>query len=437
MNAGSIVGRVIITFLTIVFITTESQADGQIPAEKTKTEVDTLIKAAGSASPDWWDSVELNYPETLDLSWPVQRGFLQGPGRFEERRGRRGFEGRGGRGGFEGRGRRGWPGEPGRRGGPFGGGRGFRQDQDSQTNVDQYLIQVVYPNPSRHETGIKLVNHLMIINKDDRAKLRRSLNTLGQMFYDLLNDYARAAFWWQKCAEMGGTIDTLKMARCYFELGSKATAEELLSQTDSGYALNNKDLVKLWAKIGEVDKALNMVESYFDVGSGGMGRFAPRGRTRMSQSDKYLFSAEICRGAGRHDDAIAYYEKVLALPDWETRAIDHHETDDKFQASVNLAATKLLKKLDLRRVPDGSHTAVVEAYGGPMTVKVVFEGGSIKSVEVTRHWETYSYLIMALPTARQIVVRQGFEGVDVITGATVTSDAIINAAATALANAMR
>jgi uncharacterized protein with FMN-binding domain len=44
---------------------------------------------------------------------------------------------------------------------------------------------------------------------------------------------------------------------------------------------------------------------------------------------------------------------------------------------------------------------------------------------------------MAEPTARQIVSKQGFKGVDVITGATVTSDAIINAAAKALVNAMK
>jgi len=68
---------------------------------------------------------------------------------------------------------------------------------------------------------------------------------------------------------------------------------------------------------------------------------------------------------------------------------------------------------------------------------VVIDGGKIESVKITQHWETFSYLILAEPTARQIVTKQGFEGVDVITGATVTSDAIINAAAKALVNAMK
>jgi len=64
-------------------------------------------------------------------------------------------------------------------------------------------------------------------------------------------------------------------------------------------------------------------------------------------------------------------------------------------------------------------------------------GGNIESVKIIKHWETFSYLIKAEPTARQIVTKQGFEGVDVITGATVTSDAIINAAVKALVNAMK
>ena len=416
MSRGSIFTRVTMVFLGVGLLSATPQADGQARTERTKAEVDALIQQAGSGSPDWWDATELNYPETLDLSWPVRQEF--GPGRPEERGGRRGPGRR------EGRGRRGEPFE-------------FGPRQSEPTNVDEYLIQIVYPNPSRHQAGVKLVHHLMIKNKDDQAKLRRSLNTLGEMFYELFGDYARAAFWWQKCAALGGTTDAVKMARCYFELGDKTTAAELLGQTDGNAARNTKDTIKLWARIGEVDKALAMIESHSSANSQGMGRFGPRGPRGMTQSDKYLLSAEICRGAGRYDDALAFYEKVLALPDSETRPMNHHETDDKFQADVNRAGTKFLQTLDLKRVPDGSYTATVEAYGGPMTLQVFVKNGNIESVDVTRHWETYEYLIMAQPTARQIVEKQSLTGVDVITGATVTSDAIINAAAAALAGGMK
>lgn len=403
MKVESVLSRVVVISLVVAFLGAESPGDGP---ERTRSEVDTLIRQAGSTSPDWWDSAALEYPETLDLTWPVRPGFREDTARFEER-GRRGR------------------------------GRGLGREQVASSQVDDYLIQVVYPNPARHKAGIKLVHHLMIRHKDDREKLKRSLNVLGEMFYELLGDYARAAFWWQKCAEMGGTANSMKLARCYFELGSKAAATELLSQTDSSSTRNTKELVKLWARIGEVDKALHMIDSIPDGGSRAAGRFDRRGPAGMTQSGRYLLAAEICRGAGRYDEAMAYYEKVLALPDSQTRPADHHETDDKFEADVNRTGTRFLQKLDLTCVPDGSYTSTVEAYGGPMTVQVVVKNGNIESVDVTRHRETYEYLVMAQPTARQIVQRQSFEGVDVITGATVTSDAIINAAAAALAQAMK
>lgn len=408
-------------FLVLVGVVAEAAAQGQAPADKTKAEVDALVKEAGATQPDWWQSVELDYPETLDLSWPVQQ---RGGGPLDGRRG--GGPPEGGRGG-SGHGRGG--------GGHGGRGHGFQWEQLSPTRVDDYLFQVVYPNPSRHKAGIKLVNHLMIKHKDDPEKLKRSLNMLGRMFYDLLGEYDRAAFWWEKCRERGGTPDTLKLARCYFELGSTSTARDLMEQTEnSGVRGRQKELIKLWAKIGEVDKALRMIES-LSSSSGSEWGFGP-GRRGMSKSDKYLLAAEICRGSGRYDEAIDYYKKVLSLPDWETRPLDHHETDDKFHAKINLAATQLLKKLDLKRVPDGSYSATVEAYGGRMTVQVVCKSGAIESVEVVRHWESFGYVAMAQPTIRQIVQKQGFEGVDAITGATVTCDAIINGAATALVNAM-
>ncbi len=420
MKANPILRHVAIASVLLALVGAASEANGQDRVERSKSEADALIAQAGSTSPDWWNAVELEYPETLDLNWPVRQGFGEGPGGFEER-------GRGGRG----RGR-------GRRGGPFGGGdSGFGRDPASPTNVDDYLIRVVYPNPSRYKAGIKLVHHLMIRNKDDREKVKRSLNTLGEMFYGLLGDYARAAFWWQKCDQMGGTTDSVKLARCYFELGSQAAAVELLSQTDGNNARNAKDAIKLWARIGQVDKALSMIESLSGTGGQGMGGFDRRGPRGMTRSDKYLLSAEICRSAGRYDDALAYYEKILALPDSETRPWNHHETDDKFHADINRIGTESLKKLDLKRIPDGPYTATVEAYGGQMTVQVVLKNGNIESVDVTRHWETYEYFVMAQPTARQMVEKQSVAGADVITGATVTSDAIINAVAAALAKAMQ
>ncbi|MBN2180637.1 MAG: FMN-binding protein [Sedimentisphaerales bacterium] len=389
MNKGLIIRNITIIFCAIGFSVVMVQANDKARTERTRAEIDALIEQAGSTAPDWWDSTELRYPNSLDMSWPVMS---------------QGRDNRSGRGEREGR-----------------GARGGRADE-SNRNVDQYLYNVIYPNPSRYKEGIKLVNHLLIMHKDEEGKLRRSLNVLGQMFYELMEDYARAAFWWRKFAEKGGSVDPVKMARCYWELGSKEIAVEELSRISGNYHRNNDDVIRLWAKMGEVDKAIKMTET-----SSGSNM----------QAHSYLLAAEICRQAGRFDEAIKYYQKVIALPDGSTRPRDHHEVDGKIKANANMTATRLLSILDLKRVPDGTYTGSSVAYGGTLYIKVTVGEGSIKSVEITQHRETPSYFIMAEQTARQIVSRQSLNEVDVITGATMTSDAIINAAAGALAGAMK
>ncbi len=117
------------------------------------------------------------------------------------------------------------------------------------------------------------------------------MDTLGYLYYDLVMDYARAAYWWQKFAETGGSVDKLKIVRCYHE--------------------------------------------------------------------------------------------------------------------------------------------------GNLTVKVTIKNAKIESVEVTQQNETPNRYVMAEPITRKIVSKQGFDEVDAVTGATETSDAIINAVAKAIVSAMK
>ena len=61
-------------------------------------------------------------------------------------------------------------------------------------------------------------------------------------------------------------------------------------------------------------------------------------------------------------------------------------------------------------------------------------GGRIDSVKVTEHKEKQYYGAM-IDTPVKIVQRQGVKGVDTTTSATITSEAIVNATAKALATA--
>ena len=73
-------------------------------------------------------------------------------------------------------------------------------------------------------------------------------------------------------------------------------------------------------------------------------------------------------------------------------------------------------------------------YAGPVEVTAQMTAHKLVSLKVTRHHEkrTYSSLV-DMPT--RIVSKQSVKGVDTTSGATVTSDAIINATAKALSEA--
>ena len=127
MNSSVITRYVTVTLIVIGMITSGIRASDQVRVTRTRAEIEALIKKVGGGQPDWWASVELRYPDTLDLSWPVQLP------------------------------------------------RGTRWD--ANRNVGQFLWDVINPNPSRWREGVKLVNHVMILNKNDPAKVRRSLDT--------------------------------------------------------------------------------------------------------------------------------------------------------------------------------------------------------------------------------------------------------------------
>ncbi len=344
----------------------ERTAWGQGQVTRTRAEVELLIEKIGASQPDWWDSVELTYPKTLDLNWPLKP---EGP----------------------------W---------------------DARKNVGQYIWDVINPNPGRWKEGIRLVHHLMIRQKDDRAKLARSTAALGRMFHDLTEDWARAVFWWRISAKYGGYVDPISVAHCYWKLGCREMAVEALSNVQSDYTRHGA-LIKLWADMGDFDKALKLAE---EKAATGMPTAA------------YLAAGDACRLAGRYDEALAYYRRSLAGKDVQGREGDVKKGKERAQASIE--AIQLFDTLDVSRLADGTYTASSIAYAGPLHVEVVVKGGRIQSVRVTNHREKQFYSAFT-DTPNQIIAKQSVKGVDAVTGATMTSEAIINATAKALAGGMK
>ncbi len=174
-------------------------------------------------------------------------------------------------------------------------------------------------------------------------------------------------------------------------------------------------VARLWSEMGENDKALKMAlqtaQDTPDVG--------------------FLAAADICRVLGRSKEALGYYQKVL-----DTTGGERDVKQYKERAQASLDAVRLVDTLDIKRVPDGIYRDSSVGYSGQVFVEVSVASGRIADVTVTRHTEKQWYSSIT-DTRRQILLKQGARGVDATSGATITSEAILNATLKALAKGQK
>jgi len=338
------------------------------PAGPSSATILAQIDRAGKTNPDWWDSVQLTYPKTLDLP---------GTNRVQ-----------------------GWK---------------------PQHNLGAHLWSVIIPNPHRWKQGIKLLHHVQSYRKNDPQRLREAYAQLGKCYHRFLGDWARAAYWWGKAVDLGardtGRIDihsVIGLADCYRNLGSKSLALATIRKYRlEGYA--STDTIKFYADMGDLPKAMALAQSlartYPDIG--------------------LVAAGNLHRQAGRYKEAIACFQKVVSM-----RSGSRHFKRVQERARESLHAIRLYEALDLSRVRDGVHTGTAIAFRGPLSVEVTVRGGRIESVRVSKHKEDVFFTALTAVPA-QIVATQGLKDIDAISGATVTSEAIVNAAGKALAGAMK
>jgi len=175
------------------------------------------------------------------------------------------------------------------------------------------------------------------------------------------------------------------------------------------------NVARLWAELGNLDKALKMAlqtaPSLPDVGN--------------------LAAGDICRLAGRYPEALQHYQKVLGA---SSGGRDMKQSKGRAQASID--AIKLVDTLNLKKVPDGAYRDSSIGYSGQVGVEVTVAGGKISGVKVTQHTEKQYYSSIT-DTCRQLVAKQGAKGVDATSGATITSEAILNASLKAISKGQR
>ena len=143
---------------------------------RTEKEIRELTQGLGSTPPDWIATTPLEYPPTLDLTWPKPPP-------------------------------KGW---------------------SNKKNVGQYIWDRINPNAARWRSGIRFMFHLQTLHKNKPTLLRRVNESLASMYFRFFQDYARAAYWWQKLGVRGGTRDAVGLAECYYRLGNKAMAMKML-----------------------------------------------------------------------------------------------------------------------------------------------------------------------------------------------------------------
>lgn len=346
--------------LLLSLLTLVGNATAQV--KPSRSELDALIDREGRTPPAWFKDTPLNYPKSLDLSWPMNPP-------------------------------QGW---------------------DNQKNVGQFVWDVVNPNPGRWREGVRLMHHLLTLHKDDPDKRERAMFSLCHMYHDLLEDYVRAAFWYRAIGVEKDPVEysqsAVILAECYWRLGHRDEALKLLAKVPASVSQ-----AKLLGDMGETDRAIRMALADEDT-----------------QGYDFLAAGDACRLAGRYRDALGYYQKVLDI-ELPAKNPPGRLLKNRNRAEANVAAIKAFELFDPKKVADGKHVATSLGYEGGVEVTVSMKSGRITDVAVTKHREKQFYSAISDTTAK-IIAKQSVKGVDTTSNATITSEAIINATAKALAN---
>ncbi len=286
---------------------------------------------------------------------------------------------------------------------------------DGSKNVGQFIWDRVNPNPNQWRNGVRLMHHIMDEKKGDSRIVRRAMLTLGGMYHHLLVDYPRAAYWLQRAGVDQNPDQNpgagIQLADCYFHLGSKPMATALVQKMKS----RPVHTIKLLGDMGETADAIRLAELF----------------AKNSQPVTcYLYAGDVCRVAGRLDEAGQFYQKALRASDKDNRNNDHAKRDRQ-RAEASLAAIEFYR-LTPKELADGEYVASSLGYEDEVEVSVTLRDGRIQSVKVTKHREKQFYSSIS-DTPPRIIAKQGVNNVDTVSGATITSEAIINATAKALA----
>jgi len=278
-----------------------------------------------------------------------------------------------------------------------------------KVNFGAYMWDIIDPNPDKWRGAVKLIQGTLVTNKGNADAQQKAMANLARIYTEMLADYPRGGYWAKKA-----NAQPILLAECYLKLGCKEATIDMLKKMGPD-GTRNGQVIKMWADVGDLKTALVLAEQ----------------KAASNPTAAYLAAADACRLSNNIPQAIKYYNQVTAAKTSERDADRNRK-----RAAASLEAIKLFDSLNLTKIGDGKYTADSIGYVGPVVVAVTVADHKIEKVEVTQHHEKQFYAsITAVPP--RIVAKQSVKGIDATTGATITSEAIINASAKALAGAQK
>ena len=276
------------------------------------------------------------------------------------------------------------------------------------------MFSVIGPNPSRWKQSIKLLHHVLEVRKDDKKLRTEAMRMLGDVYFQYIKDYARSAFWLRQAIrskKRPNFTTVVNLAECYWKLGSKPMAMVLLKQYRLDRKANSR-AIKLWSNMGDYNKASSLAQLL----------------KKSRPAEGYLAAGNVARQAGQYKAALEFYEKVLTAKSSSRYASQYYQ-----RAQTNMDTVRLYEMFDLAKIPDGKYSGTAISYKSQLTVEVIVSDRKIKSVTVTKHGDNRFFTSLK-DVPEQIVARQDIKGIDAVSGATITSEAIVSAASKALAD---
>ncbi len=336
--------------------------------QRSEAEVTRVINQQGRKPPSWYSKTSLDFPDTLDLSWPNSKPPT-------------------------------W---------------------NYTQHVEHYIWDIINSNRSRYGNGVRFMHHLLEVNQDQPDILRKVMNELGRMYFEFFDDYARAAFWWQRAnvttsKALRTTDSPARLAECYWRLGNRRLAETTLEAIPLTFGV-----IKLWGDLMETDRAVALTQSGLEEG--------------LEASELYVLAGDALRTAERYDQSIVYYRKALELE----AAGSHREQIERNQrrAQGTIELIELFDQLKFTDVSDGEYRDQSYGYAGNVSLRTTMAAGQLTAIHITSLSDKQYYHAVDA-TIHKILKRQTVQGIDAVSGATVTSEAVIRATAKALAQGTR